>query len=80
MTAVRAARDVDVLRSVCSYIPGPDMGTDERCMAWIHDEIGRSRAALPRVVAEELAAASLREAMSFRRSWSDGVSEPDPRG
>jgi glutamate dehydrogenase/leucine dehydrogenase len=24
------------------YIPGPDMGTDERCMAWIHDEIGRS--------------------------------------
>jgi glutamate dehydrogenase/leucine dehydrogenase len=24
------------------YIVGPDMGTDERCMAWIHDEIGRS--------------------------------------
>jgi glutamate dehydrogenase (NAD(P)+) len=24
------------------YIPGPDMGTDERCMAWIEDEIGRS--------------------------------------
>ncbi|MHA1151247.1 MAG: Glu/Leu/Phe/Val family dehydrogenase [Alphaproteobacteria bacterium] len=24
------------------YIAGPDMGTDERCMAWIHDEIGRS--------------------------------------
>lgn len=24
------------------YIPGPDMGTDERCMAWIWDEIGRS--------------------------------------
>jgi glutamate dehydrogenase (NAD(P)+) len=24
------------------YIPGPDMGTDETCMAWIHDEIGRS--------------------------------------
>ncbi len=24
------------------YIPGPDMGTDERCMAWIQDEIGRS--------------------------------------
>lgn len=23
------------------YIPGPDMGTDERCMAWVHDEIGR---------------------------------------
>jgi glutamate dehydrogenase (NAD(P)+) len=24
------------------YIPGPDMGTDETCMAWIRDEIGRS--------------------------------------
>ena len=24
------------------YIPGPDMGTDERCMAYIHDETGRS--------------------------------------
>ena len=24
------------------YIPGPDMGTDETCMAWVHDEIGRS--------------------------------------
>jgi glutamate dehydrogenase/leucine dehydrogenase len=23
------------------YIPGPDMGTDEQCMAWVHDEIGR---------------------------------------
>jgi glutamate dehydrogenase/leucine dehydrogenase len=30
------------IRDVQSYIPGPDMGTDERCMAWIHDEIGRS--------------------------------------
>lgn len=24
-----------------NYIPGPDMGTDETAMAWIHDEIGR---------------------------------------
>jgi len=24
------------------YIAGPDMGTDERCMAWVKDEIGRS--------------------------------------
>ncbi len=23
------------------YIAGPDMGTDETCMAWVHDEIGR---------------------------------------
>lgn len=31
------------------YIPGPDMGTDERCMAWIKDEIGRG-AGLPAVL------------------------------
>lgn len=24
------------------YIPGPDMGTDETAMAWVHDEIGRA--------------------------------------
>jgi len=24
------------------YIFGPDMGTDETCMGWVHDEIGRS--------------------------------------
>jgi glutamate dehydrogenase (NAD(P)+) len=24
------------------YIPGPDMGTNERCMAWVRDEIGRA--------------------------------------
>ena len=31
------------------YIPGPDMGTDERCMAWIREEIGRA-VGLPRVL------------------------------
>lgn len=31
------------------YVPGPDMGTDETCMAWIHDEIGRS-VGLPEVL------------------------------
>jgi glutamate dehydrogenase (NAD(P)+) len=31
------------------YIAGPDMGTDETCMAWIKDEIGRS-VGLPREV------------------------------
>jgi glutamate dehydrogenase/leucine dehydrogenase len=30
------------IRDLVEYIPGPDMGTDERCMAWIKDEIGRS--------------------------------------
>jgi glutamate dehydrogenase/leucine dehydrogenase len=31
------------------YIPGPDMGVNEECMAWIKDEIGRV-AGLPRVL------------------------------
>lgn len=30
------------VETMVDYIPGPDMGTDERCMAWIKDEIGRS--------------------------------------
>jgi glutamate dehydrogenase/leucine dehydrogenase len=30
------------IRDIREYIPGPDMGTDERCMAWIKDEIGRA--------------------------------------
>jgi len=35
------------IRNLVDYIPGPDMGTDERCMAWVKDEIGRV-AGLPR--------------------------------
>jgi glutamate dehydrogenase (NAD(P)+) len=34
------------LRDVKEYIFGPDMGTDEECMGWIKDEIGRA-AGLP---------------------------------
>jgi glutamate dehydrogenase (NAD(P)+) len=30
------------MRDLTDYIPGPDMGTDERCMAWVRDEIGRA--------------------------------------
>ena len=37
------------IRDLVEYVPGPDMGTDETCMAWIRDEIGRS-VGLPRVV------------------------------
>lgn len=37
------------IRQLVDYIPGPDMGTDETCMAWIHDEIGRA-AGLPAVL------------------------------
>jgi len=37
------------LRDVREYIFGPDMGTDEECMAWVKDEIGRA-AGLPAAV------------------------------
>jgi glutamate dehydrogenase (NAD(P)+) len=30
------------IQSLTDYIPGPDMGTNERCMAWVKDEIGRA--------------------------------------
>lgn len=35
------------IADVSDYIVGPDMGTDERCMAWCFDEIGRA-VGLPR--------------------------------
>ncbi len=30
------------IADVTDYVPGPDMGTDETCMAWVSDEIGRA--------------------------------------
>ena len=30
------------IADLIEYVPGPDMGTDEVAMAWVHDEIGRS--------------------------------------
>ncbi len=37
------------IRDLKEYIPRPDMGTDEECMAWVHDAIGRA-VGLPRVL------------------------------
>jgi glutamate dehydrogenase/leucine dehydrogenase len=37
------------IRCLVDYVPGPDMGTDETAMAWIHDEIGRA-VGLPAVI------------------------------
>ncbi|MDH3256642.1 MAG: Glu/Leu/Phe/Val dehydrogenase, partial [Nitrospinota bacterium] len=37
------------IRDIKSYIPGPDMGTDEQSMAWVHEEIGRA-VGLPRML------------------------------
>ena len=42
-TFARAIKDIN------EYIPGPDMGTDERCMAWLKSEIGRA-VALPQEI------------------------------
>lgn len=30
------------IRDLKEYIPGPDLGTDEQCMAWVHEETGRA--------------------------------------
>jgi glutamate dehydrogenase (NAD(P)+) len=38
-----------MIRGLTEYIPGPDMGTNEACMAWVSDEIGRA-VGLPRVI------------------------------
>ncbi|GAB4409509.1 MAG: Glu/Leu/Phe/Val dehydrogenase [Thermodesulfovibrionales bacterium] len=32
------------IKNLTEYIPGPDMGSNEECMAWIYDEIGRATA------------------------------------
>jgi len=37
------------IRNITSYIPGPDMGIGEDCMAYVHDETGRV-VGLPRVL------------------------------
>lgn len=31
-----------LIKNLSEYIPGPDMGSDEECMAWIHEETGRA--------------------------------------
>jgi glutamate dehydrogenase (NAD(P)+) len=39
----------EAIRDLADYIPGPDMGTDEQCMAWVREETGRA-VGLPSVV------------------------------
>jgi glutamate dehydrogenase/leucine dehydrogenase len=63
---------------VRSYIPGPDMGTDERCMAWIHDEIGRSvglPATLGGIPLDELGATAFGLAAAAEAAAAAGVIE-----
>lgn len=54
--AMEPARKEDLLRAfaqaigpISDYIAGPDMGTNETSMGWIHDEIGRA-VGLPREI------------------------------
>lgn len=54
--AMDAARKESLLRAfaraigpIADYIVGPDMGTNETAMAWVHDEIGRA-VGLPREI------------------------------
>jgi glutamate dehydrogenase/leucine dehydrogenase len=66
------------IRDLRSYIPGPDMGTDERCMAWIHDEIGRSvglPAALGGIPLDELGATGYGLAVAADEAAAAGVFE-----
>ena len=46
-TLVRAF--AHAISEITEYIPGPDMGLNEECMAWIKDEIGRA-VGLPKVL------------------------------
>ena len=39
----------DAVKELVGYIPGPDMGTNETCMGWLHDETGRC-VGLPRAM------------------------------
>jgi glutamate dehydrogenase (NAD(P)+) len=54
--AMDSSRKEQLIRGFCAalgneedYIFGPDMGTNEQCMAWVKDEIGRS-VGLPREI------------------------------
>ena len=66
------------MRDLHGYIPGPDMGTDERCMAWIHDEIGRSvglPAALGGIPLDELGATGFGVAIAAEAAAAAGIFE-----
>jgi len=66
------------LREVEQYIFGPDMGTDEECMAWVRDEIHRS-VGLPRdsggIPLDEIGATGfgLRHAIEVAQDFCDVV-------
>jgi glutamate dehydrogenase/leucine dehydrogenase len=68
------------IRGLDQYIPGPDMGTDETCMAWVHDEIGRC-VGLPSVLGgiplDELGATAFGLAVAAEAVEAAGLIELD---
>lgn len=67
-----------MIRELTEYIPGPDMGTNEECMGWVKDEIGRS-AGLPRALGgiplDEIGATGYGVAVAAEAAASDaGIS------
>ncbi|MBB3191355.1 Glu/Leu/Phe/Val family dehydrogenase [Halomonas cerina] len=63
------------IREITDYIPGPDMGTDEIAMAWVHDMIGRS-VGLPRelggIPLDEIGATGYGLAVAIETAQSHG--------
>ena len=71
------------LREIQEYIFGPDMGTDEECMAWVKDEIGRA-VGLPcefgGIPLDELGATAWGSAMPLMSRSSTAISSWMGRG
>lgn len=64
------------IRDLTDYVPGPDMGTDETSMAWVHDEIGRAvglPAALGGIPLDDLGATGYGIAAAARAADEAGV-------
>ena len=64
------------IRDEHAYVPGPDMGTNEQCMGWILDEIGRAvglPAALGGIPLDEIGATGfgLAEAVEVALPYAD---------
>lgn len=62
------------------YIPGPDMGTDETCMAWVLDEIGRAVALPPElggIPLDEIGATGFGLAVAIEAAQDFGGVDPD---
>ena len=66
----------DAIEDLTDYVPGPDMGTDETCMAWIHDQIGRAIGLPTRARRTSRSTSSVPPATDWRRrsTWPPNTS------